>query len=531
MRAFGAIACFFAPVLASGADIGWELIYTSAGPDVPRTCFDVPNLHPPEEGAFFIGGPAQYEMGGYTFQSYFDGYGKYNRFELSEGKVCWTAKYMNTSYYKEALLLGRPAEGEFMGTDPPLPHCPFLHPLCKAAGGPQDNNWVNILPSSTPGEGLLLTDSPIFVRFNYETMDTLGEYHWKDSAGGIVPKFLKQFHMPATGSAHPVRRPKTENTWVEIMLEVGLTQALAVYTIDTSTMDRELLAHVPMKGFQYFHSFGVSENYVVLPCNLALGGKGSSMNHGIVGGFGDGWDGIHLVDKDGNIQVFDTHRFFHVHIANTFENESGVVLDLGTFDHVPFNAHTLETKMVLNKTERDRAAGTKVERIHLHLAGPLKGQVTREILSVPGRQVDFFKINHHVWGLPYCIYYGVEWFHNDQDYASMAILKHNVCDGTKTYWNKTHTYLYEPYFLPKGSGTTPDVEDDGLLFFVTVDGIRKASNFVILDGKTLQEIAVVELPVHIPFLAHGQFIAKARDALEAGRADLSTVVDAITNIV
>merc|ERR1719362_453707 len=91
-------------------DIGYELMSKSAGPDVQRTCFQTPELHPPMRGAFFIGGPAMFELGGYQFQSYFDGYGKMNRFELQDGQVCFTAKYMGTSYYKEAELLGRPVE-------------------------------------------------------------------------------------------------------------------------------------------------------------------------------------------------------------------------------------------------------------------------------------------------------------------------------------------------------------------------------------------------------------------------------------
>lgn len=508
-------AVLLIPGCIGDADIGYELTFTSAGPDVGRTCFQVPDLHPPTDGAFFIGGPAKFDMGGYEFQSYFDGYGKMNRFELSEGKVCFTAKYMNTSYYKEAELLGRPTTSMFMGTDPPLPRCPWKHPFCKMSGAEKDNNWVNLLPTNNAGEGLLLTDSPIFVRFDYETMDIRGDYKWKD--GGMMPKWLKKFHFPATGSAHPVHRPKTESTWVEVMLEIGLKQALAVYTIDTKTMDRALLAHVPMKGAMYFHSFGVSENYVVLPCNLKMGGNGSAGGGGIIGGFGDGWDGIHVVDLTGNVQVFNTDRFFHVHIANTFENETGIVMDLGTLEKIPFSYHTLSTAANLNKTERDIGMGTMTERIHLHLTGSKKGQVTREHLGVPGRQTDFFKINHQVWGLPYCIYYGVEWWHNDKDHASMAILKHNVCQNTKTYWHKQYSYPGEPYFLPRNAElTTSNAEDDGLLFFVTINGTRKASDFVILDGKTFDEIAIVELPVHIPFLAHGQFVPKAgHDAVKA----------------
>jgi len=351
----------------------------------------------------------------------------------------------------------------------------------------------------------------------------------------MLPKWLKPLHFPATGSAHPVHRPKTESSWVEVMLEVGFTEALAVYTIDTKSMDRSLLAHVPMKGAMYFHSFGVTENYVVLPCNLKLGGNGSAGGKSIIGSFGDGWDGIHVVDLQGKVQVFDTQRFFHVHIANTFENATGIVMDLGTFEKIPFSYHTLSTAMNLNKTERDIRQGTMTERIHLHLSGPKKGEVTREHLGIRERQTDFFKINHNFWGLPYCIYYGVEWWHNDQDYASMAVLKHDVCKGTRTYWSKQYSYPSEPYFLPKYGDVTPDSEDDGLLFFVTLNGTRRASDFVILDGKTFDEIAVVELPVHIPFLAHGQFIPKiARDAMKESASvehpELAAAIDALITV-
>merc|ERR1719198_1934465 len=106
----------------------------------------------------------------------------------------------------------------------------------------------------------------------------------------------------------------------------------------------------------------------------------------MISAFRDGWDGIHVVDRHGEVQIFNTNRFFHVHIANTFENETGIVMDLGTFQDVPFSLHTLKTSMNLNKTERDLSPGTMTERLHLHLMGPKKGQVTREHLGVVGRQ-------------------------------------------------------------------------------------------------------------------------------------------------
>jgi len=499
------------------ADIGYDLLVTGEAAEVPRTCFTIPELPASTRGAFFISGPAKFEMGGYHFRSFFDGYGKVNRFELKEGEICFTTKFLNTSYLSHAEKLGRICNGpSFFGTEPKLPHCPLRDPVCFLTGAQIDNNWVNLMPGV--GEGLLLTDSPLFVRFDYETLTVSGSYPWKDaSGGGMLPSWLNKFHSPATGSAHPVLRPNTDSTYVEVMLEIGVlpfsTNTIAVYTIDGKSMDRALLAHVPVKGAQYLHSFGVSENYVVLPCNLKAGLPTSTDD--LISAFEDGWDGIHIVDLAGKVQIFETDPFYHVHIANTFENDTGIVMDLGTFSAIPFAPHLLSTELFKNKTSRDtKTNGTNVERIHLHLAGPKKGQVTRQILSPPGRQADFFKINQLKNGLPYCIYYAVEWFHDDEAYASMAILKHDICQSKRTYWAKPYSYPTEPFFIP--TGTETDAEDDGLLIFVTLDGSRGASDFVVLNATTFEEITVVKLPLHIPFLAHGQFIpAAAREAVKA----------------
>merc|ERR1711879_1042465 len=135
--------------------------------------------------------------------------------------------------------------------------------------------------------------------------------------------------------------------------------------------------------------------------------------------------------------------------------------------------------------------------MHLHLAGPMKGQVTRQKLSPPGRQTDFFKINDMKQGLPYCIYYAVEWFHDDKAYASMAVMKHDICHHKITYWSQPNVYLNEPFFL---AGET-SVEDDGTLVFTGLDGTTGKSVFVALDAQSFKEVERFELPNHIPFTA------------------------------
>ncbi|CAK0796245.1 unnamed protein product [Prorocentrum cordatum] len=234
--------------------------------------------------------------------------------------------------------------------------------------------------------------------------------------------------------------------------------------------------------------------------------------------FEESWDGIHLVDLDGNVQKFDAEPFFHVHVANNFENETGVVMDLGAFSTLPFaKSPQLDIGMFNNKTARDGIADRgELRRYVLHLHGEKKGQVTWQAVSAPGRSVDFFKINDKWNGLAYRYVYSVEWFHDGRTYASMAVVKQNMRTGERAYWTAKDNYPGEPFFIP-GPGPA---EDDGLVIFVVLDGPKGISKLVMLDGKTFEEVTTVKLPQHIPFTAHGQFIQtaanKASRAMEEG---------------
>lgn len=501
---------------AGGDDAGWELLATSMGDEVQRECFKIPDLPPWAHGDFFISGPARFEKGGYRFRSLFDGYGRTNRFELRQGEVCYASKWMNTNYFRMAEELGRISNGPtFYGVEPPLPPCPWKHPVCGLTGAQMDNNWVYMIPVA--GKGLMTTDSPIFVDMDLASLNTTGRHQWS-----LFPPWMERFHAPSVGSAHPTLRPKTRSTWVEILVEVPMMPfgkpAVGVYTFDGQVgTTRTLLATVPVEHVHYFHSFGVSEHYVVLPCNLAMGVPRHGAN--LLDAFRGAWDGIRVVDLEGNVQVFDTDHFYHVHIANTFENSTGIVMDLGAYKDIPFApTPVLIRDLFLNKTARDSQKNlSSFQRLHLHLAGPRKGQVTTETYSVPGRTWDFFKINPAVHGLPYCIYYAVEWFHDGTSYASMAVLKHDLCRGTRTYWARPDSYPGEPFFIdPRGEGAGAGAaveEDRGLLVFITLNGRRRASDFVVLDAATFSEVAAVELPVHIPFTAHGQFIPSAMQGM------------------
>uniref|UniRef100_A0A7S1LN72 Uncharacterized protein n=1 Tax=Alexandrium catenella TaxID=2925 RepID=A0A7S1LN72_ALECA len=510
-----AVACAAAP---DGADPGLELLVTSAGPATSRTCYPTRELPRFLKGTYLVAGPAKFEVGEYRYQAIFDGLGKMNRFEIEEGKVCYTSAWMETGTYQSAMREGRPGRGLlFEETQPPRPPC--FTPLCNVRG-PNDNNWVNVIPVGDD-QVLLLTDSPQMLSMDLETLKISGRKVWSNDKGSALappsPEWLGGLHAAPTGSAHPLRIPGTR-TWVDVIGEMPILLGhnwMDVYTFDGSQsgpQPRVKIGSIRTKDTQYIHSFGVTQNHVVLIFDLQMKVNPLHFDQ-VLGAIQGDTQGIHVMDFGGRWRSFETEPFFHVHTINTFENASGIVMDLGLYKELPFaKSPQLDMALFLNKTARDtNPVRSGVRRLHLHTSGWRSGSVTFEDLVPIARQVDFFRINPAYEGLPYCVYYATEWWHDDRSYASEAVLKHNVCTGEKQYWHREGTYVGEPMFV--ASGAEGAREDDGVVVFVALFGESRRSRFVTLDARSMALLESVELPGHIPFTAHGHFIpARPRPA-------------------
>lgn len=391
-----------------------------------------------------------------------------------------------------------------------------LHePMCEVFAT-ADNNWVNLI--HVGGEGLLLSDTSNMLRMDLETLGMLGIKTWLDDSKTLPgPDWQHVGHIGVIGSAHPIQRPGT-STWVAMVVEMPLIPPsthltsgyVSIYTFDGSIrqpQNRNLLASVQMDETQHMHSFGVTPNYVVLPMNLKVD-MFNLLNPLLIDKMTSNWKGIYLVDRLGKVQVFDTeHHFSHVHFVNSFENDTGVVADIGVHNENIFSHNALmDRALFLNKTARDNWGDRgSVRRFHFHTSGPLAGKTTSELLTsgIADVDIEFPKVNPAFVGLPYCVYYALQFRHNAKDFGSFAIMKHNVCDGTVTFWSQPNIYPGEPNFV----GSASNAEDDGIIVFVALDGNKRASVFVTLDAKTMKELDVVELSGgHIPFTAHGTFV-------------------------
>jgi carotenoid cleavage dioxygenase-like enzyme len=83
------------------------------------------------------------------------------------------------------------------------------------------------------------------------------------------------------------------------------------------------------------------------------------------------------------------------------------------------------------------------------------------------------------------------------------IVKIDVSDGATLSWSEPGCYPGEPVFV---AAPEAQREDDGVLLSVVLDAAAGASFLLALDAADLSELARAQVPHHIPFSFHGQFM-------------------------
>jgi all-trans-8'-apo-beta-carotenal 15,15'-oxygenase len=90
-----------------------------------------------------------------------------------------------------------------------------------------------------------------------------------------------------------------------------------------------------------------------------------------------------------------------------------------------------------------------------------------------------------------------------------AIKKLDLVSGERRVWSAApRGFVSEPVMVPRSMpvGSPEPAEDDGWVLTLIWNGARCASDLVILDAASMEELAVVELPLAIPYGLHGSFV-------------------------
>ena len=429
--------------------------------------------------------PAQMDFAQRSVAHWFDGMAMLNRFGFAgDGTVSYASRFLDTKARRDALASGGATINGF-ATDP----CRSLFQRVQSVfrGETTDNANVNL--TRVGDEYLAMTETPIPVRFDPETLATLGQDRGAAAFGQIT-------------TAHPHHGVGGDGVseLINFAAHLGRRSEYRIYA-RRSTTESRTLATLPVREPSYMHSFALTARHVLLienplvvnPLKLALGARSFIHNYSWKPELGTR---IHAFDRTSGAltRSWTTDAFFVFHTINAYEDGDALVLDLCAYD----DASVIE--LLELERLRTNAAGPGPAAHPLRLTLGADGGVARRALAEIDLELP--RINYRANNArPYRYVYGAS--SGDAPFLK-RLVKVDVAAGTHRTWDEPSAWAGEPVFVPRPGATA---EDDGVVLSVVLDADAGSSFLLVLDAQTFTEVARARAPHHVPFGFHGQFFS------------------------
>jgi beta,beta-carotene 9',10'-dioxygenase len=441
------------------------------------------------EGALLRTGPSKFEVGARTYNHWFDGLAMLHRFAFAQGRVSYTSRFLKGKAFSAAEATGKISYGEF-ATDP----CRTLFGRVAALFNPKltDNCCVNV--SDYARDVVAFTETSIPMRFQPETLKTLGVFGYRRALSGQV------------STAHP-HYDAARRCHYNYIVDFGMKSLYRLCRITDSGKQRGV-ARLPVERPSYMHSFGMSQDHLVLtefplvvnPIELRLSGRPFIRNYrweperGLV---------FHIVAKDTGeiVRTATVEACFAFHHVNAFLDHDRLAVDVIVY---PDAAIIDQLYLAPLRAGAPITATGTLTRFHVPL-GAHEPVTRRALAEVP---LELPRINYTVHaGRPYRYVWGTS-VQTHGDFLD-SIVKIDTETGTVARWHVAGLYPGEPVFVPTPSA---GAEDDGVLLSIVLDTAKQHSFLLVLDAATLVEKARAEAPHAIPFHFHGNYFPRAAKA-------------------
>jgi len=407
---------------------------------------------------------------------WFDGFAMLHRFAFTEGSVSYANRFLESRAFRAAAEQGEIAYSEF-ATDP----CRSLFQRVSAMFSPKLTDNANVNLTRLGERFISMTETPLPVQFDADTL----------AAAGVA------FEAPGQlTTAHP-HRDRATNGMLNYAARLGPRSSYRFFLLRPASSKPELIARGAVREPAYMHSFGLTRRWLVLaefpfvvnPLRLALSGRPYIENYRWKPELGTRFQ---LFDRSTGEAVgpFETDARFGFHHVNSYEEGDDVVIDISTFP----DAGIVEDLYM----ERLRA-GKPVAPGHLERfrVSPGTGAVMSEPLiqeSMDLPRINYARCNEGPYRYAWGVGFGGGWIDR--------IVKADVVERRSTVWSEEGCYPGEPVFVAAPDGGE---EDAGVLLSVVFDGRRGNSYLLVLDARSLDELARAEVPHHIPFGFHGDY--------------------------
>jgi beta,beta-carotene 9',10'-dioxygenase len=427
--------------------------------------------------------PAKLEIGDRRLSHWFDGVAMLNRFGFANGQVSYANRFIDSLAHRDAQA-GELRHAGF-ATDP----CRSLFKRVQSMFSPDvtDNPNVNLVRI---GERYIaMTELPMPIEFDPETLETLGHLEYADAVKGHVT------------TAHP-HHDRERNELVNYVARFSRTSEYVLYGLPGDSSTRRVIARLPVKEPAYMHAFGMSERYLILaeyplrvnPLRLAFGGKPFIENYRWQPEQGTRFQ---VIDRaTGALRgTYETEAFFCFHHVNAFDRRSELVIDLCAYE----DPSIIDSLYLGDHGPVGSLPPVELRRYTIALNG---GAVRSEPLaegSFELPRIDYGRRNTR----EYRYTYGTGGGAGDGGQGWIdRLVKIDVGDGTRREWSEDGCYPGEPVFVREPGR---DEEDGGVALSVVLDARAGRSFLLVLDAGSWEEVARADAPHHIPFGFHGQY--------------------------
>src|ERR1700694_2611084 len=432
-------------------------------------------------------GPARFEVGEQNYRHWFDGLAMLHCFSFGDGDVAYRNRFLHSKAYEAARKEGKIAYSEF-ATDP----CRSIFKRVTSIFDPKltDNGNVNV--SRIAGHFVSVTETPLPIEFDRETMDTVGVFDYDGDAA-------KVHHT----TAHPHYDPATREAF-NYYAHYSRVSSYNAYRVVGDAAQRQVFAQKAVREPGYIHSFGLTEKYfvqiefpyVVNPLELIFSGRPFIENFK--------WKPDRPARfyvfrrSDGGLQAeVEADPFFAFHHVNAFEDGDKLPGDISAYD----NADVVKALYLdqLRGSDQYTMERSQLRRYSVPLGG---GTATHSVIG--DELLELPRINYRLNGRDY----GVAYFAGadparPEDFLN-RLVKVDVRSGATQSWSEEGCYPGEAVFVASPGATA---EDEGVLLSIVLDGRQNTSFLLVLDATSFMEIGRASVPHHIPFGFHWQYFS------------------------
>jgi carotenoid cleavage dioxygenase-like enzyme len=431
-------------------------------------------------GSLIRNGPAKFDLEKQSLNHWFDGLAMLHKFSFNVGKVSYTNKFIKSNAFIKTKEKGKISFREF-ATDP----CRSIFSRVSSVFSFDTTDNTNVNISKIDNKFIAMTETPIPIEYDPETLDTIGVLRYDDKLLGSLT------------TAHPHYDQNTNESF-NYLTQFSRNSKYNVYRI-TSGKTRNLIASIEAKAPSYMHSFGLTEHYIILvefplvvnSLDLLLSGRPFIENFKWRPEQGTKFTLINRLSGK-VVGIYFGEPFFAFHHINAFEVDNKIVIDIITYkDNSIINSLYLD---ILRGKEPMDIPVSEYRRFTIDRDnGSVGYKIIHEGLELPRINYQFNTMNYQ-----YLYAVGV----SSVTSFTNRLVKIDVQTGDSFSWIEQNCQPGEPVFVPRPGAKE---EDDGVVMSIVLDSNSGKSFLLILDSRTFKEIARALVPHHIPFGIHGQY--------------------------